>query len=300
MKKTLLIILAVLLLAAIGIFVYKSIFANTNNSQMTQLSEMPESQDCMEDTIAPDDVKVLLQTSLGDITLLLYGDTPRHRDNFIRCVKQGVYDGVLFHRVIDDFMVQAGDPESKNAPKGKMLGGGESGPEIEAEIVFPKHYHHRGALAAARQGDAVNPEKKSSGSQFYIVTGKKYTAGQIGQMERRAVMQYKQDVFNRLVAEHRDSLTALRRNRDTAGIQALQDQLAQETERLTADKNTIYTKQMRDRYMTEGGAPHLDGAYTVYGRVLEGMDVVDKIEAAQTDANDRPLEDIRIISAKVL
>lgn len=298
MKKTLLITLLVLLLAAVGIFAYNTF--NTKNTQMTQLSEIPESQDSMEDSISPDDVKVLLHTSLGDITLLLYGDTPRHRDNFIKRVKHGDYDGVLFHRVIDDFMVQAGDPESKNAPKGKMLGGGDSGPEIEAEFVFPKHYHHRGALAAARQGDAVNPEKKSSGSQFYIVTGKKYTAGQISQIERRAVMQYKQDMFNKLAAEHHDSIMALRRSRDTAGLQALQEQLAQETERLTADKNSIYTPHMREVYMTQGGAPHLDGAYTVYGRVLEGMDVVDKIEAAQTDANDRPLEDIRIISAKVI
>ncbi len=119
-------------------------------------------------------------------------------------------------------------------------------------------------------------------------------------MERRAVMQYKQDMFNSLAAQHRDSIMALRRNRDTAGLQALQDSLAQETERLTADHNTIYTPKMRQVYMTEGGTPHLDGAYTVYGRVLEGMDVVQKIEAAETDANDRPIEDIRIISASVL
>lgn len=300
MKKPLLITVLVLLLACAGIFAYNSF--NSKNTQMTQLSETPEAQDSQaeSDTISPDDVKVLLHTSLGDITLLLYGDTPRHRDNFIKRVKSGDYDGVLFHRVIDDFMVQTGDPESKNAPKGKMLGAGDAGTEIEAEFVFPKHFHHRGAVAAARQGDAVNPEKKSSGSQFYIVTGKKYTAGQLDQMERRAVMQHKQDVFNRLAAENRDSIMALRRNRDTAGLQALQDRLAQETERLTAGENKIYTPKMREVYMTQGGTPHLDGAYTVYGRVLEGMDVVEKIEAAETDANDRPLEDISIISAKVI
>ncbi len=297
MKKALLITVLVLLAVAIGIYAY-----NTKNSQMTQLSETPEALDpqAEADTISPDDVKVLLHTSLGDITILLYGDTPRHRDNFIKRVEKGDYNGVLFHRVIDNFMVQTGDPESKNAPKGKMLGAGDSGTEIEAEFVFPKHFHHRGAIAAARQGDAVNPEKKSSGSQFYIVTGKKYTAGQLDQMERRAVMQYKQDMFNSLAAQHRDSIMALRRNRDTAGLQALQDSLAQETERLTADHNTIYTPKMRQVYMTEGGTPHLDGAYTVYGRVFEGMDVVEKIEAAETDANDRPIEDIRIISASVL
>ena len=243
------------------------------------------------------DVKVLLHTSLGDITLLLYGDTPRHRDNFVKRVNDGDYDGVLFHRVIGDFMVQTGDPDSKNAPKGKMLGAGDAGSQIEAEIEFPKHYHHRGAIAAARQGDAVNPERKSSGSQFYIVTGKKFSPAQLDQMERRALMQRKQDVFNRLASENRDSIMSLRRNRDVAGLQALQEKLAEE---ITADDAVIYTPEMREAYINEGGTPHLDGQYTVYGRVLEGMDVVEKIEKAETDANDRPLEDIRIISAKVL
>jgi len=258
-------------------------------------------QDSMtNETMAAGDVKVLLHTSLGDITLLLYGDTPGHRDNFIKRVEGGDYDGVLFHRVINDFMIQTGDPQSKNAPKGKMLGSGDSGTEIAAEILFPTHYHHRGAVAAARTGDSVNPEKKSSGSQFYIVTGKKFSPGQLDQMERRAVMQHKQDVFNRLVAEHRDSIMTMRRNRDAAGLQALQEQLAQETERLTASDTTYYTPEMCEAYINQGGTPHLDGAYTVYGRVLDGMDVVEKIEKAETDANDRPVEDIRIISAKVL
>lgn len=254
----------------------------------------------MTDQTNKGDVKVLLHTSMGDITLLLYGDTPRHRDNFIKRVENGDYDGVLFHRVINDFMVQTGDPDSKNAPKGKMLGGGDAGTEIEAEILFPLHYHHRGAIAAARTGDNVNPQRKSSGSQFYIVTGKTYSPGQIDQMERRAVMQHKQDVFNRLASEHRDTIMTLRRNRDTAGLQALQDKLAQETERMTASDSTFFTPEMREAYSTQGGTPHLDGSYTVYGRVLEGMDVVDKIQKAETDANDRPIEDIRIISAKVL
>lgn len=268
---------------------------------VTGMSAAPIQPDKMTaQTIADGDVKVLLTTSLGDITILLYGDTPGHRDNFIKRVENGDYDGVLFHRVINDFMIQTGDPDSKNAPKGKMLGSGDSGTQIAAEILFPTHYHHRGAIAAARTGDSVNPEKKSSGSQFYIVTGKKFTPGQLDQMERRAVMQHKQDVFNGLVAQHRDSIMTMRRNRDTAGLQALQEQLAQETERLTAADSTYYTPEMREAYINEGGTPHLDGAYTVYGRVLEGMDVVEKIEKAETDGNDRPLEDIRIISAKVL
>ena len=296
MKKQL-ITLFVIFAATVGLSACK-----TENS-MTQQNNGSEAQDSIVPaayTIQPGDVKVVLNTSLGDITLLLYGDTPRHRDNFIKRVEAGDYDGVLFHRVISDFMVQTGDPDSKNAPKGKMLGMGDAGTEIEAEFLFPKHYHHRGAIAAARQGDQVNPEKKSSGSQFYIVTGKKYTKGQIDQMEHRAIVQHKQEVFNKLVAENTDSIKALRRNRDTAGLQALQEQLAKETERITADVTSIYTPEMRADYMANGGTPHLDGSYTVYGRVLEGMDVVDKIEKAETDANDRPIEDIKVISAKVV
>ncbi len=246
------------------------------------------------------DAKVLLKTTMGDITILLYGDTPRHRDNFVKLVKEGHYDGVLFHRVINDFMVQTGDPDSKTAPKGKMLGGGDVPYEIEAEFIFPTHYHHRGAIAAARQGDNVNPQKKSSGSQFYIVTGKKFTPGQLDNMERQAVMRHKQDVFNTLTATHRDSIMALRRNRDSAGLQALHEKLVAETERLTANDTVIYTPEMRDTYINEGGTPHLDGSYTVFGRVISGMDVVDKIQKVETDGNDRPIEDIRIISASLL
>lgn len=229
-----------------------------------------------------DDVKVLLKTSLGDITILLYGDTPRHRDNFVKLVKEGNYDGVLFHRVINDFMVQTGDPTSKNAPKGKMLGDGDMPYEIDAEFLFPTHYHHRGAIAAARQGDNVNPEKKSSGSQFYIVTGKKFTAGQLDSMEHQAVMRHKQEVFDSLAKQNRDSIMSLRRNRDAAGLQALQEKLAAETEKLTANDSVIYTPEIREAYMNEGGTPHLDGSYTVFGRVISGMDVVDKIQKAET------------------
>lgn len=246
------------------------------------------------------DVRVLLHTSLGDITILLYGDTPRHTANFVKRVNAGDYDGVLFHRVINDFMIQTGDPSSKNAPKGKMLGAGDSGEQIDAEFLFPKHYHHRGAIAAARQGDSVNPEKKSSGSQFYIVTGRKFSAAQMEQMEHKAQMQRKQNVFDRLCKENRDTIMTLRRNRDQAGLQTLQEKLVKETEQQTASDTVIYTPEMREVYANQGGTPHLDGEYTVYGRVIDGMDIVEKIEKADTDANDRPIEDIKIISAKVI
>lgn len=265
------------------------------HSQETSKQDMTTQQSSVQG-----DVKVLLHTSLGDITILLYGDTPRHTANFVKRVEAGDYDGVLFHRVIDDFMIQTGDPDSKNAPKGKMLGTGDSGEPVEAEIFFPLHYHHRGAIAAARTGDNVNPERKSSGSQFYIVTGQKFSPAQLDQMEQKAVMQHKKAVFDRLCKENRDSIMALRRERNQAGLQELQEQLIKETEEITKADTTFYTPEMREVYMRQGGTPHLDGAYTVYGRVLEGMDVVEKIEAAETDAHDRPVEDIRIISAKVI
>lgn len=251
-------------------------------------------------TPQPGDVKVRLTTTLGDITVLLYGDTPGHRDNFLARVKAGDYDSVLFHRVIDNFMIQTGDPSSKGAPAGKMLGDGDSAPEIDAEFLFPTHYHHRGALAAARTGDNVNPQRRSSGSQFYIVTGKKYSPAQLDQMEHRALMQRGQETFDRLAREHRDEIMQLRRNRDTVGLQSLQDRLNEQTRTLMANDTTYFTPQIREDYMRIGGTPHLDGQYTVFGRVIDGMDVVEKIEKAETDRNDRPLTDIAIISAKII
>lgn len=132
------------------------------------------------------------------------------------------------------------------------------------------------------------------------MTGRKFSAGQLDAMERKAIMQHKQDVFDKLSAEYRDSIMAMRRNRDQAGLDALRDKLAEETEKLTANDSTYFTPEMREVYMREGGTPHLDGTYTVYGRVLEGMDVVDKIQQVETDGNDRPIDDVRIISATVL
>ena len=192
------------------------------------------------------EVLVVMTTNYGDITLKLYNDTPLHRDNFIKLVQEGTYDGLLFHRVIEGFMIQGGDPDSRDAKPGKMLGEGDLGYLIPAEFV-PNRFHKRGALAAARQGDDVNPEKQSSASQFYIVQG---TVWSEADLERMAVR------FNKK-----------------------------------------FTAEQRKVYATEGGAPHLDGDYTVFGEVIEGMDVVDSIAAAKRDRFDRPLEDIKIIKA---
>lgn len=246
----------------------------------------------------PDDAIVELKTSLGDITVELYNDTPLHRDNFLKLVGEGYYDGVLFHRVIDSFMVQTGDPGSKNAAPGARLGGGSPDYTIAAEIDYPRHYHKYGALAAARTGDTYNPERRSSGSQFYIVTGNKMTERQIETMDLKRKNVQMEGEFQKLAMQHRDSIQAMQRAGDQAGLEALRQQLIKETEEKV--KPADLPEQVKKDYVEKGGTPHLDGAYTVFGEVLKGMDVVEKIQKVATDDADRPLEDVRIISAKVL
>lgn len=246
------------------------------------------------------DVKVELTTTEGKIVLLLYGDTPNHTENFVKLVNDGFYNGLLFHRVINDFMIQGGDPDSRETQPGKMLGAGDVGYTIDAEFVYPKHFHKRGAVAAAREGDGVNPHKKSSGCQFYIVTGRQFTPAQLDQMDARRVQQQKQTVFNSLALAHRDSIMSMRRSKDLAGLQQLQDSLIAEMEQKVKAAPDTLTAEQRQVYSTVGGTPHLDGSYTVYGEVIEGMDVVDRIQKVETDANDRPTTDVKILSARVL
>lgn len=248
-----------------------------------------------------DNVCVDIETTMGHIKVKLYNETPAHRDNFIKLVKEGYYNGTLFHRVINKFMIQGGDGDSRNAKPGQRLGMGDPGYTIPAEFVYPRYFHKKGALAAARQGDNVNPKKASSGSQFYIVTGDVIPAGQIGQVERQLQMQQEQAIFNQLVEAHRDEILAMRRARDTQGLQALQDRLIAEMhERIAREGVAKLSEEQKQAYTTVGGAPHLDGAYTVFGEVIEGMDVVEKIEKVATDSADRPKEDVKIISMKIM
>ena len=200
--------------------------------------------------------EVLLHTTAGDIRIELDGRTPLHRDNFLKLTREGFFDSVLFHRVIADFMIQAGDPASRRAPAGEMLGGSDAGNLIPAEIVYPALAHTRGALAAARTPDTVNPERKSSGSQFYIVWGKPF-----------------------------DSETL--------------DRIQQDVTAATNGK-VVIPDSLRALYQTTGGTPFLDGQYTVFGRVTEGLEVVEAIQGVETDPADRPLEDVRILSAEVV
>ena len=193
---------------------------------------------------------VLIETDKGKIKVKLFDETPKHRDNLIKHVKEHLYDGLLFHRVIKQFMIQGGDINSKDAPMDKHLGDGELDYTLPAEFVYPQYFHRRGALCAARMPDDENPEKASSPNQFYIVTGKYYTEMELNKME--------------------------------------------------AEKGITLTEEQRKAYMLEGGAPHLDGNYTVFGQVIEGMKVVDKIQFVDTNEEDRPTKNIAIKTMKII
>ena len=200
--------------------------------------------------------EVLLETTEGNIRIALYDETPKHRDNFLKLTRMHVYDSLLFHRVIKDFMIQSGDTNSKNAKSGQRLGTGDFDYTIEPEFRLPQIFHRRGCVAMAREPDVVNPEKRSSACQFYIVWGQRFSSAEIEATQERL-----------------DTVTHGR---------------------------VKLTPEMVKVYKSVGGTPHLDGQYTVFGEVAEGLDVVERIQKAETDDYDRPFEDIRILRATVV
>lgn len=210
--------------------------------------------------VAAQQHQVLLETTEGNILLTLYDDTPLHRDNFLRLAGEHFYDSLLFHRVVKNFMIQAGDPDSRYAEPGATLGEGDIGYTIEPELYANDsrllHHHQRGALAMAREGDEVNPERRSSGCQFYIVWGRRYSSNEL-----------------RKIGEKLDSATQHR---------------------------VVMTPEMKNLYLKIGGSPHLDGSFTVFGEVTEGLDVVKRIQQVFTDDEDRPVDDIRILKATIV
>ena len=245
--------------------------------------------------------KVLIKTTLGDITVRLYDETPQHRDNFLKLAREGFYNGTIFHRVIKNFMIQAGDPGSKDAPMDKQLGAGDVGYTIPAEFVYPKFFHKKGALAAARTGDEVNPERRSSGCQFYIVTGEVYSAGKLTQLEKQMAQQQLQNIFNNLVVENRSKILDMRKNRDNAGLMKLQEELEKQTYAKAKEMgDPKFTDEQREAYTSIGGTPFLDNNYTVFGEVESGIEVTDKIQQVKTVAGDRPAEDVKMLSVEVI
>jgi cyclophilin family peptidyl-prolyl cis-trans isomerase len=238
---------------------------------------------------------VTIKTSYGDMIAILYDETPKHKENFIKLAKEHYFDSILFHRVIQGFMIQGGDPDSKNAQPGQPLGRGGPGYTIDAEFN-PKFFHHKGALSAARLGDAQNPSKASSGSQFYIVQGSKLTEAEIKMDQEKlnqALQQFFQDPANRAAY---DSGALIYNTGDMKLYQDYIMGLKPRIERTTGiSTQKEVSPEILQAYTTIGGAPTLDGGYTVFGKLIKGEDVIDKIAAVAKGAGDRPLDDVRMI-----
>lgn len=238
---------------------------------------------------------ISIKTTLGDLKVRLYDSTPVHRDNFIKLVKAGIYDGVTFHRVIQDFMIQGGDTKTKTGNK-EPLPDSLGTYTLPAEIT-KEYYHKKGALAAAREGNESNPEMRSSGTQFYIVQGTRLTDEELNGMERMINNTLKQAVFKKFVDETTDSA---RLTGSTPSNGEIQEAAAIKMfDFLNSHPDFFIPDSHRVVYKSSGGVPRLDGSYTVFGEVIEGLDVVDKIAAVPTDGSDKPLNDLIIIRMKI-
>ncbi|MBE9511019.1 MAG: peptidylprolyl isomerase [Bacteroidetes bacterium] len=239
---------------------------------------------------------IIIETTLGTIKVKLYNETPLHRDNFIKLVKEGYYNGQLFHRVINHFMIQAGDPATRtnSTPEEKKNHG--PGYTIPAEFN-PSLFHKKGVIAAAREGDDINPEKKSSGSQFYIVQGEIFTDAKLYQIEQRINDQNKQALFFKYINEEKEKAFANEEAIDYAKIQQ------EATLHLQKDIKNLpvfsIPPEHRNVYKSLGGTPHLDGSYTVFGEVVEGNEIIDKITGVKTSDSDKPLTDVFINKMKL-
>lgn len=238
-----------------------------------------------------------IETNAGDIQIRLYDETPLHRDNFTELVANGYYKGMLFHRVIPDFVIQTGDPDSRNARQQMVLGANDIGYKIEAEIR-PEFIHRRGVIAAAREGDNVNPERRSSGSHFYIVQGHIYRPGELDSVVQQINARRQQALFDKIKKEHEVEIRAYELVKDYESLMALNKEISEEVNKLFDGEKLVLTEEQKRVYTTEGGIPFLDGAYTIFGEVTEGMDIVDKIAGLKTDGNNRPEKDIKIIEIK--
>lgn len=248
-------------------------------------------------------IKVLMATTYGDIKIVLYNETPLHRDNFVKLIQEHYFDSLLFHRVIQNFMIQGGDPDSKYAPTGTLLG--EGGPPYTIPAEFnPKFFHKKGVLAAARDGDLENPSQASSASQFYIVQGRVFTDSLLNVQAKRITRSM---VFNRIINKPENSslLTNYKRYVKKQLIDSVKYVNEIINKKVDAELPTVtpyqFTREQAEVYKTIGGAPHLDNSYTIFGEVYEGIDVVDKIAAQPVDKSaNRPVEDIRILKISII
>ena len=251
-----------------------------------------------------DQIHVTFETNFGAITVALYNETPLHRDNFVKLAEEHYFDSLLSHRVIDNFMIQAGDPDSKGAPAGKTLGMGGPGYTIPAEFNT-KFIHKKGALAAARRGGPQNPKKESSGSQFYIVVGQQVPMEQLDAMVAQKADQAKAEYIQTKLYEpenkaYLNELIELQKAGDRQNFMVKWQEFNDRyKDSLTTVPTFSYTEEQKNTYSTIGGTPHLDMDYTVFGEVIQGLDVVDKIAKVATDRNNRPLEDVIITKVSV-
>ncbi|MBX2965742.1 MAG: peptidylprolyl isomerase [Cyclobacteriaceae bacterium] len=246
------------------------------------------------------DYVVTIKTNHGDMVAILYDETPKHKANFIKLTQEKFYDSLLFHRVIEEFMIQGGDPNSKNAEPGQSLGNGGPGYTVDAEFV-PQYFHEKGAFSAARLGDEANPAKASSGSQFYIVQGKKYSDAELTQLEQniqysRKNISLREVLFMPEYESVRQQVIEKQNAGDGAWLGSFFEQADTLIRKVKPEyKPFVFTDEQRARYKEVGGSPHLDGDYTVFGRVIKGLEVIDKIAAVTKGPGNRPVVDVHMV-----
>jgi peptidylprolyl isomerase len=278
----------------------------SNNKTKTDLMDSLKATNLEEkwDPIVPDTAAmrkkyavVEIVTNLGTMELALFDATPKHRDNFIKLIESGFYNDLLFHRIKKEFMIQGGDPESKKALPGTELGQGGPGYNIDAEILDSLH-HFKGALCAARMGDDLNPAKKSSGSQFYIVSGSKFnTTALKNAIKDRAIISFLSNPDN---LSYQMRIETYQKRSDNAAMQVLMDELAKEVKPLTDSLYNDIPARARQMYATWGGFPVLDKEYTIFGFLIKGYETLEKAEKVKTSSGDRPVEDVKILSARLI
>ena len=241
--------------------------------------------------------EVVFETTLGDIRIALFDDTPGHRDNMIQNIRDGKYDGVTFHRVIRNFMIQTGDPDTR---PGQVADTTKAPEWIPAEFVYPKHFHRRGMVGAAREGEDENPNRMSDKYQFYIVTGKICSDADLDGHETAREERDAEALYNKLCLDHKAEIDAIRAERNPRKLSDKLEKYLDEARMQIAENPPLtYTREQRNTYRSQGGAPWLDGEYTVFGEVVEGMAVVEKIQKVKTNAEDKPLYEIRVKRAYV-